>query len=371
MNNYRLKSIDALRGLSFLFIFLCHAGLKYFGSFGALGTSIFLVLSGFVTSYSYHCKCNNYECFTVDINKMLHKKIYKLYPLHIFLTIMMFVFEIMGIVKMPTILAIFSLVSNILLFQEWIPLYKRSLNGTSWFLCPILLEPFAFKLYVKYTDANITNKKIFIRIALLILAQITLCLIGSILPIFISKSSIIYENDITKWFVYYCPPIRLIEICIGFNIGTFFTKNRDNGLNSNSFIIYELLSIMLTAASLIIYNKAPSFMNYSERSRWWIYSLLFLPSSISIVLLFAYNKGYISKKITNPFFLYLAKISPYAFLIHSVFNIYISKIFEIFSILSKYDLSIILPLVKILCGGVITIIASELYIKLVNNYIKE
>ena len=57
-------------------------------------------------------------------------------------------------------------------------------------------------------------------------------------------------------------------------------------------------------------------MSRPEQS--WSYSLGFVFSSIILVYSFAMQNGFISRLLTNNFSMYLAKISPYGFLIHYV-----------------------------------------------------
>lgn len=49
----KLDSLQAVRALAFLGIFLSHTGIKYFGTTGTWGVSVFFVLSGFLMVYNY------------------------------------------------------------------------------------------------------------------------------------------------------------------------------------------------------------------------------------------------------------------------------------------------------------------------------
>ena len=55
MNNKResLKMLDALRGVTFLGVFMFHTELNVFRTLGGWGVSVFFVLSGFLMVYSY------------------------------------------------------------------------------------------------------------------------------------------------------------------------------------------------------------------------------------------------------------------------------------------------------------------------------
>lgn len=74
----RINSLQTVRALAFLSIFSQHCGV---GSLGALGVSVFLILSGFLMYYSYFDREIGHtfkECVLFS-----YTKISKLYPMHI------------------------------------------------------------------------------------------------------------------------------------------------------------------------------------------------------------------------------------------------------------------------------------------------
>ena len=99
-NNYKIPSIQVVRALAFIGIFMMHCGV---GKLGAWGVSILIILSGFLMTYTYYNKDIN--CSFKDNVKFSINKIKKIYLLHIFMTIVAF------ILTLP-----FDLNENIILF---------------------------------------------------------------------------------------------------------------------------------------------------------------------------------------------------------------------------------------------------------------
>lgn len=56
----------------------------------------------------------------------------------------------------------------------------------------------------------------------------------------------------------------------------------------------------------------------AQPERWWTYTLLFTVNSCIMIWLFAASKGRLTRRLTSRGMSYLAKISPYMFLIHYV-----------------------------------------------------
>ena len=94
----KIVSLEALRGLAFLAVFLSHTGLfnNYFTCLGAWGVSIFLMLSGFVLIYSYYNKNRIKKVSIISNFKFCINKISYLYVLHIICTVAMAVFLFVG-----------------------------------------------------------------------------------------------------------------------------------------------------------------------------------------------------------------------------------------------------------------------------------
>lgn len=303
--------IQALRALAFLGVFASHSGVKCFGGAGAWGVSVFFVLSGFIMTYSYYGKrriksvsFRNNELFARD-------KIRRLYMLHILTTLAMTVFMIVGDSVEST-----KGILNILLIQEWIPMQQRSINGVSWYLCVTVFLYFLFPWVLEYMEKDYSENKAKKFIAVLCLLQI---LVGWEAYLLVTLTD--YEIDI-EWFVYKFPPVRALDFVIGCNIGYLFLKRNFKRIKQAQYTIWELVPCLL----IILGNLCYIMKSSSSTGRWWTFSIVFTISSCMTVYLFAENKGYITKLLTNRLTLYLGDLSPYAFLIHFVVFRYIEVI---------------------------------------------
>ena len=78
-----------------------------------------------------------------------------------------------------------------------------------------------------------------------------------------------------------------------------------------------MISVALSIATCIFYTYS------SDESVWYTYTCLFIPSSVLLVYVFSMGSGIISGLLTNRFTLWLAAISPYAFLIHRLVIYYL------------------------------------------------
>lgn len=111
LNNKRLISLEVIRGMAFLGVFFSHTGVlnNFFGCLGQWGVSIFLILSGFVMTYSYFEKDRIKKVSIKDNFLFACSKLKKIYILHIICTIAFFPFMIFGsggVIEMYTILSL-------------------------------------------------------------------------------------------------------------------------------------------------------------------------------------------------------------------------------------------------------------------------
>ena len=72
-------------------------------------------------------------------------------------------------------------------------------------------------------------------------------------------------------------------------------------------------------------NPTAEEISYVYQNLGWTQALVYLPGTASIIYLFACNQGRISKIFENKFFMYVAGLSAYGFLIHFVVFNYIGK----------------------------------------------
>lgn len=145
----KIESIQALRGIAFLLVFTSHCAI---GEGGAIGVSLFLVMSGFLLVQK-HCY-DEYRITFITCYRSSYNRIKKLYPLHIVTMLMAlpFLYNATKNIDGNKILYFGSrLVANIGLIQAWFPQenIRYSLNNLSWYLCVCSWCYFVFPIILK------------------------------------------------------------------------------------------------------------------------------------------------------------------------------------------------------------------------------
>ena len=150
----QIESLQILRAIAFLEIFLGHCGITFFT--GAFGVSIFIVLSGFCMALNYLPKADKISLSPVSNIKYALLKIKKLYGLQLVMLVAAFL-----LAQMPTSAeAIKRLVMDVLLVQSLSPNSADffSYNGVAWYLSAYLFICI-FSLYVIKLISKCKNKK--------------------------------------------------------------------------------------------------------------------------------------------------------------------------------------------------------------------
>lgn len=369
----RISSLEAIRAIAFLGVFLYHTDLNIFRSTGSWAVSVFLVISGFTMFISYYKQDRISNIGVIDNFRFACSKIRKLYFLHAVMTLCMVIFLI-G--EQPIKRILLKLGLNLLLVQEWVPLYDRSINGVSWYLCVMLLFYFVFPWVLNYMERKYTLRKACLFLSLLFVCQIVFGLIGKVLPAKEFNSYSVWEYFYTQWFVYYFPPTRLIDILIGCNLGYIF-RAREHVLKPCIYGLLEAIAVLLSIVSNIIYalNRPLMMLEESNRSadsgRWWTWGVLFIIPSCMMVYLFSVGKGFLSRLFTGKVTLFLAMISSYAFLIHYVVFRYLIVIYyHIPNVDGRKFTMTYGAFISMTLGLLITVIASLLWMK-IEKTIKE
>ena len=348
-----LKSLNIIRCFSFLLICLHHTKLGFFTSSGYYGVSVFLILSGFLMTYNHYGE--EFSFSLIESIKYAVNKIKNLYPLHIICTIAMTPFLFIGDYIEPTLNIILSIITNILLIQEWLPLQIFSINGVSWFISVLFLAYIVFPFFVRYMENHFNNKKAILFLIVLFIFQIIVAILDS-KAINIGINSILIKNDLSYWLVYEFAFARLIDFLIGCCLGyCFIHKNKDAG---KDYTIYEIVIILLQIVSMVlsaVYKKVS-----------WRYTVVFTPFIVLLIYVFALEKGKISKMNNNKFVKYLSKISRVGFIIHYVVFRYMSSL--VAYVLGREIEHTYGPILKLTIGMLITILLCEIYIKIEKRF---
>lgn len=349
----KIDSLQTIRALAFLGIFTVHSGVSPLGYWGV---SVFLVLSGFLMMYAYHNKTlqtSIHDSFGFSV-----KKISSLYPLHIIVLIVAILLEVQVLLSdfsvKQVIVDFGKAVLNVFLLQSWIPSEAIffSYNGVAWYLSDCLFLYACFPFILKAMK-NLTVRKALVLSAVIYIIQVITAYASQFVHIPIS-----YIDNFPKWFTYIFPVFRLGDFIIGACFGFIYVQT-DLKLRESTATVLECITI----AIIILLHNTYLMQNTFLGADWFQYSIRFTLTSVALILLFAINKGWISRTLTCKPLLYIAGISAYTFLIHQM----VIKVMDLVYVkllghgLNEYINCIICLAVTILC--------AELY-KLLDQKIK-
>ena len=348
-NDGKLSSLQSLRAVAFIGIFLQHAEAPV--SWSALGVSIFFVMSGFLMSLNHKTDLEIIPSFRYCSSFSLIR-IKKLYLLHI-ITMLMSIPLAIAMVAMSNqgtvgyILIIVEVLLNLFLLQTWVPYSKigTSLNGVAWYLSVTMFLYYCFPFVRKHVS---NCKKDFFTILIVIeMMQWVLCIPA--LLVFGNKS------HVYVWFMYIFPLFRLGDFFLGACLGNLYKKTAHYSFLRGS--IFEAICLLATII-VIVYGPSnvvcKAFFNQTT---------CFIPVALAWVYLFAQNNGILTRIICNRVLIGLGNISSYTFLIHYVVTQYIKAIIIYFHI----DLSLIQRMILVIAEFILTLGLSLLYIRVHNN----
>lgn len=342
MEKQKIQTLQSLRGLAFMGIFLSHLGLA---KLGAWSVSVFFILSGFVMYYSYENKA--LSCSIINNVLFAIKKVKRLYQLHLLMLMAALVFMATGFFlhsdrSSKVIFSdILQICLNTMLLQSFVPReeFYFSLNSVSWYLSVSLFLYFVFPFIISKVKACKNSKD----------ALITISIVYALLFVLSSISQVIgFSKEFQAWLTYINPLFRVFDFFIGTYLCFIYlnkTPSPRGGGGGGGLI--ECISLLLIIITYLIH--------VNNDIAWFKDTLLNIPSAGLFVYVLACRKGLISKCIENKLLLFLGEISPFGFLIHQM----VIRYYDSFSkhIFASADNQIIRCLTCIL----FTIIASILW----------
>ena len=325
MESKKINSLTGMRFFAIMIIVISHfefikniaIGPIYWQFFHnpEIGVDFFFVLSGFGLMLS-DINRNGWNIGnTINIKNLFMfaynhiKKIYPIYISTIFLCIPLALYFslLKGVSIFATInLLALKLVCSIGLIQSlfgvsWL---SHSYNGVCWFLsalcCIYFLCPVLINLLKRFCTSF--NKTTFL---------LVLCLISTSGFIYLFKQiqQLTFFDDLT----YGSPYIRVFYVIFGMLIAILFKKLPDikTGNMTELFVFSGYILYFLFRKTILFTLPYISII--------YIIDLLFAGL---VVLMLAYNKGFVSKILSKPSLVYLGNVSMYIFLIHYPIRMY-------------------------------------------------
>lgn len=320
MERKRLDGLNVVRALAFLLIFISHTSIPNSAFGGPAGVEIFFLLSGFLMFWNYVDRELDFS-FRGRLQFAWHKvrKLYPLYLLTFFVGVILDVqlYGLNGIIRL--VLTAVKSVLNLLLLQSWVPKasFYFSFNSVAWYLSVILFLYFMFPRILRRLNDYKRRKSAGVAIVCIVILQMVISFCVSLVCRHLSIS-----EDITKWFTYINPVYRLGDFIIGCNLGYMFkTDSRvlssDRSWHGWQYTCLEIASLLLLILEGIFFNSIGSDLQDPCPQLWWIWSLLFLPTSGLIIYIYSLGGGLISRLNGSPVRNIVA-LSPYAFLMHQL-----------------------------------------------------
>lgn len=312
-----INSLTSFRFFAALLVFFWHIRLFMEYELGHVGVSFFFVLSGFILTYNYHVKFK--EINKENIFSFYVARLAKIYPLH-FLTFFLSL-PVFFVVQSKSVIGnmseftsgVIKAISNLLLLQSHVPnsYVNFAFNGVSWSISNemffYLLLPFI--LFLTYKWLNSVNRKQILSITIILWALM-----------FIFFSTINVTNT-DQWSVYVFPMVRLFDFLCGISLGFVFLKSdvAKVSFNRSWFTVAEILGLILVIVAIL--NN--DVVNQAQR-----YSLYYLPLWYFLIYVYSFQKGFISKLLSNKILIVLGEISFSFYMIHQLVIYYCRFIIE-------------------------------------------
>ncbi|CAM3029198.1 acyltransferase family protein [Flavobacterium frigoris] len=259
---------------------------------GYIGVSFFFILSGFILAYNYRDSMLNQK---ISKSNFYIARIARIYPLHL-LTLLIAVPITIQNVNFELSLWFKQLFFNSTLTQSFVPIKKIyfSFNSPSWSISNelffYLLFPFLILLISKLKILKYSK-------GLLIPFLLLLPILMLVIP------PIYYKN-----LFYVNPFFRIFDFVVGILLFELYLKikNTEKVINYN---VLEFSSILLLVVFFIFHSQLPLVVRYSIY--YW------LPMSF-LILVFAFQKGVVSRLLSTNTLILLGEISFGFYMFHQL-----------------------------------------------------
>lgn len=308
----KLEKLDSLRALACLDVFAFHAYLVYWGAYSV---TFFLMLSGFLMTYSGLGREDRYPTTLPGCVKFAWKKIRKLYPLY-FITLLLLVLRIVILAPDdpdPAQVRVYArqFFSSIVLLQSWF--FDKdmafSLNAVGWYLSTsvfaYLLFPWVLRWVSKIKSAaaalwGAVGYFLFMLLAAVLFPHVCALVTGRPLLDF---------DDMQYCFCYFFPPFRSGEFIIGCFLGCAFSRMDRDALDTRKITGMELLGIAGLVSAQIVFCRyiLPGYLTCG---------MIYIPCSALMLFSFALGRGRIAQLLDCKLTRLIAGYSVEIFLLH-------------------------------------------------------
>jgi peptidoglycan/LPS O-acetylase OafA/YrhL len=269
--------------------------------------SWFFILSGFILTYMYP-KLDSWS-HTV---KFFRARIARVYPAHVFALAVPFVLALTPQFSFPELAKLLSV--NLLMVHAWIPqsYYFFSLNPPAWSVS----TEFFFYLMFPLLIANISRTWPAKLLGTFLLA--TACVLASAYFNLPDKGG---PLDVTTFAVLYINPLtRLFEFVLGMSSAILWKRLHEHNIRAPIAFAGEL--IFLTLAGIYMFNCNNWLVPLTDHSallrciRIWLLYNGNCFCFAGLIICFALQTGYLSRFLSNRFWVGLGELSYSMYLLH-------------------------------------------------------
>jgi peptidoglycan/LPS O-acetylase OafA/YrhL len=255
------------------------------------GVSFFFVLSGFILTHVYGSE--------FDVRKFYVNRLARLWPIHVFC----FALCVLLISPNPFFAPWRGIaLANIFMVQSWFPFvgFPFSFNGASWSISAEIAFYLTFPLLV-------STRYFWIAYGLIVATTATILMLVQPPPTHYAMFDLFPPHVVLQF-----PLTRLFEFATGIAAARFCTNIRPR-INGTALELFAVLLVVFSAAtSLAVAQYFP-----------WSYAAWYRESggapifAVAIVI-FSWERGYISRALNNPVFVRLGEISFSTYMLHQI-----------------------------------------------------
>lgn len=330
-----IKSLQGLRVISMLIIFMWHCGYSNFKA--GIPVTFFFILSGFLSYITY--KDKKEESIVIASIDYCKIKLKRIYPIHL-ITFLISVPLRIKIILNNFGKEIIVMITHLLLIQSIIPIthFYFNYNESAWYVSTLMFCYLFTQILVKMINKiQNMNKNLFKSIFLLLVTLVVQTVLYKVFN----------NTKLSQWFLYISPFYRILDYFMGMLVGFIWINTRkDINFNKNIMTIFEIFIL-----SVISINYIPSINIYCEVNK----ALLLVG-----VFVFSLEGGLLSKILSNRIFIYFADFSFEFFLVHMPIIIICGKVSEILGVRTLIGRGATVSI-----SFIITVVLA----KILNNYV--
>ncbi len=297
-----IRTLNSLRFILVLMIVISHSTLPISQGLhdylGECPVAIFFVISGFVLSLSKGEKLAKGE---LGNRQFFFSRIAKLYPLHLFILAFLLPMDW----RIGHLGAWYQTLAHVLLLQCWMPTSQifAAYNAPTWFISDVVFFYLIFKYLYRW---------------LMRLSWLTILLcIGAYMAAYIVLGYQM-KGDYSGGFIYFYPPFRLIDFCLGIICYKFYRMQTGQRLVTFIRTKLSVWQAFVADVLLVLILAGMYWMSIHCNPNFRCAALYWLPSAITLIYIVAIDKGkgWLTRLLHNKCLLWLGGISLEIFLCH-------------------------------------------------------